>query len=130
MIQGPAAPVPPGFDPNFLLSQITPIIRFVVTIGVLAVAGRWVLGRTVGEALAERIRQGSRRRRHWKGFGGEWLGAADGGAAGTAAVGARERQVTLLNSQVSGLAGRLDFAERMLAERRERTLGTGPHGNL
>jgi len=130
MIQGPAAPVPPGFDPNFLLSQITPIIRFVVTIGVLAVAGRWVLGRTVGEALAERIRQGSRRRRHWKGFGGEWVDAPGDAAAETARVAALEQQVTLLNSHVSELAERLDCAERMLAERRERTLGTGPHGNL
>src|SRR3989442_14079961 len=83
----------------------------------------------VGGALAERIRQGRRWQRHWKGFGGEWVDAPEDAAAESARVAALEEQVTLLNSQVSELAERLDFAERMLAERRGRTLGAGPHGN-
>ena len=128
MIQGP--PIPPGFDPNFFFTQAAPTVGLVAVILVGALGLRWLFGTVVGEALAERIRQGSRRRRHWKGFGGEWVDAPDDAAAETARVAALEQQVTLLNSQVSELAERLDFAERMLAERRERTLGTGPHGNL
>jgi hypothetical protein len=83
----------------------------------------------VGEALAERIRHGSRRR-HGRGLGAEWSDSQEApGEAGR--VAALEEQVNLLNTQVSELAERLDFAERMLAERRERTLGAGgPHGNL
>jgi len=40
-------------------------------------------------------------------------------------VAALEQQVSHLQGQVSELAERLDFAERMLAERRERKLGAG-----
>jgi hypothetical protein len=36
-----------------------------------------------------------------------------------------EEQLSLLQGQVAELAERLDFAERMLAERRERQLGAG-----
>src|SRR5205085_9801874 len=66
----------------------------------------------VGEALAERIRQRSH---------GRW------GAAGEdpQRVAVLEEQVAQLQGQVSELAERLDFAERMLAERRERKLGAG-----
>ena len=128
MIQGP--PIPPGFDPNFFFTQAAPTVGLVAVILVGALGLRWLFGTVVGEALAERIRQGSRRRRHWKGFGGEWVDAPDDAAAETARVAALEQQVTLLNSQLSELAERLDFAERMLAERRERKLTEGPHGNL
>ena len=40
-------------------------------------------------------------------------------------VQALEEQVRLLSSQVSELAERLDFTERVLAERRDRKLGAG-----
>jgi len=59
---------------------------------------RWVLRSPVGEALAERIRHRSP---------GRW------------AVAGEDPQ------RVAELAERLDFAERMLAERRERKLGAG-----
>jgi hypothetical protein len=36
-----------------------------------------------------------------------------------------KERVSQLQGQVSELAERLDFAERLLAERRERTLGAG-----
>jgi len=130
-MQGPViAPPPPGFDVTFLLVRLAPILAFVAVVGVLAVTARWLFGAAVGDALAERIRQGSRRRRHWKGFGGEWSDTpkTEGESARVAAL---EEQVHMLNTQVSELAERLDFAERMLAERRERKLGAGgPHGNL
>lgn len=112
-------------DPNLLVHQIMPLLGVVV----LFVGLRWVLRTPVGEALAERIRQGSRRRRHWKGFGGEWLDVPEGEGAGVAderRVAALEQQLVELQGQVSELAERLDFAERLLAERRERRLPAGP----
>src|SRR5204863_6885679 len=73
VMQGPViAPQPPGFDPTFLVTRLAPIAGFVVVVVVLVVGVRWLFSTVVGDALAERIRQGSRRRRHWKGFGGEW----------------------------------------------------------
>jgi hypothetical protein len=72
---------------------------------------RWLVHSPVGEAIAEGIR--ARRRRRW------------GGAESTGEVGALEEQVTLLQGQVAELAERLDFAERVLAERRQQKLGAG-----
>ncbi len=131
MMQGPViAPPPPGFDPTFLVTRLAPIAGLVVVVVVLVVGVRWLFGTVVGDALAERIRQGSRRRRHWKGFGGEWSDTPETEGE-SAPVAGLEEQVHLLNTQVSELAERLDFAERMLAERREPKLGAGgPHGNL
>ena len=76
--------------------------------------------------MAESIRTGSRRRRHWKGWGGEYVAdPAESGTADPHRMAALEEQVTQLRGEVSELAERLDFAERMLAERRERKLGAG-----
>src|SRR5207247_10271410 len=92
VIQGP--PIPPGFDPNFFFTQAAPTVGLVAVILVGALGLRWLFGTVVGEALAERIRQGSRRRRHWKGFGGEWLAVA-GGTPGESGPGAaRDAHVT------------------------------------
>src|SRR5207245_179153 len=41
------------------------------------------------------------------------------------AEGGREERVSALDGQVAEMAERLDFAERLLAERRERKLGAG-----
>src|SRR2546421_5863452 len=103
-------PLPPGTpDINYVIHQMTPFVGLI-----LMFAGvRWLLRSTgVGEALAERIRQRSHAR---------W------GAAGEdpQRVAGLEEQVSQLQGQVSELAERLDFAERMLAERRERKLGAG-----
>jgi len=110
MMQYP--PLPPGLDPNYVVHQVVPLVAFVVVVVVGAGALRWVFRTPVGEALAERIRQRSHRR---------W------GAPGEdpQRVAALEEQVSQLQGQVSELAERLDFAERMLAERRERKLGAG-----
>jgi hypothetical protein len=106
MTQG-LPPIPP-VDPTFVLNQVMPLI----TLMVVFVGIRWVFRSPVGEALAERIRSRVRGR---------------GGSAGEDAhrVAELEAQLALLQGQVAELAERLDFAERLLAERRERQLGAG-----
>src|SRR2546426_5411659 len=122
----PPFPAPPGLDLNVLINQVVaPLIAVVVVIAVGAIALRWLFRSPVGEALAERIREGSRRRRHWKGLGGEWMDAPAEGAEAERRVAALEERVSALDGQVAEMAERLDFAERLLAERRERKLGAG-----
>jgi TolA-binding protein len=98
----------PPVDPTFLVNQLMPVITLVVVF----VGLRWLFRSSVGEALAERLRSRVQRRR---------------GSAGEDAerVAGLEQQVSQLQGQVAELAERLDFAERMLAERRERKLGAG-----
>ncbi len=122
----PPFPGPPGLDPNVLINEVVaPLIGVVVVIVVGAMALRWLFRSPVGEALAERIREGSRRRRHWKGLGGEWMDAPAEAAADDRRVAALEERVSALDGQVAEMAERLDFAERLLAERRERKLSAG-----
>lgn len=123
MIQGPA-PLPPGtMDPNFLVSQVIPLLGVIAVAIVGGLVLKWLFRSPVGDAWAERIRAGMHRRKHWKGLGGEWMDAPAG--ADDRRVAGLEDQVSHLQAQVSELAERLDFAERMLAERRERKLGAG-----
>ncbi len=113
MIQTPMPPMPPGLDPNFVFNQVMPLIAVVVIVLVGATAVRWILrGTPVGEAIAERIRMRAQRR--WGGVGED-----------PQRLEALEAQVSHLQGQVSELAERIDFAERMLAERREHKLGAG-----
>ncbi len=102
----------PGLDPNLVFNEVVPIIAAVVVILVVGFTLRGILRSPVGEAIAERIR--TRAQRRW--------GA---GRDDPDRVAALEAQVSHLQGQVSELAERLDFAERMLAERRERKLGAG-----
>jgi hypothetical protein len=106
MTQG-LPPIPP-VDPTFVVNQVMPLIVLIVVFAGI----RWVFRSPVGEALAERIRSRVRGR----------------GSAGEDAhrVAGLDEQLSLLQGQVAELAERLDFAERMLAERRERQLGAGP----
>ena len=100
---------PPGPpDLNYVIHQVSPFVAIIL----MFVGVRWVLRSPVGEALAERIRQRSHPR--WGAVGED-----------PQRVAALEEQVSQLQGQVSELAERLDFAERMLAERRERKLGAG-----
>jgi TolA-binding protein len=108
----PGPPLAPGLDPNYVFNQVGPIIAIVVVVLVCTAAVRVIFRTPVGEALAERIRQRSARR--W-GVTGE----------DPQRVAALEAQLSQLQGQVSELAERLDFAERMRAERRERKLGAG-----
>jgi len=115
MIQTPMPPMPPGLDPNFVFNQVMPLIAVVVIVLVGATAVRWLLrGTPVGEAIAERIRMRAQRR---------WGGGGAGEDPQRAA--ALEAQVAALQGQISELAERLDFAERLLAEQRGRKLGAG-----
>lgn len=87
---------------------------------------KWFFHSPVGDAWAERIRLNSRRRRHWKGFGGEWVDApVETDTGDNQRVAELEQRVAALGDQVTELAERLDFAERLLAKRREQQLGAG-----
>jgi len=112
MMQAPMPPPLPGLDPNLVFNEVVPIIAAVVVIGVVAVALRWIFRTPVGEAIAERIRRRAQRR-----WGAE--------SEDPERVAALEAQVSHLQGQIAELAERIDFAERMLAERRERKLGAG-----
>jgi len=122
-LQGPLPPPPPGLDWNFVLDQAMPIVALIVVF----IGLRWVLRTPVGEALAERIRTKVRGRVGWGTGGTGGAGGAGGAATGEEAqrVAALQDQVAQLHGQIVELAERLDFAERMLAERRERRLGGG-----
>src|SRR5207302_3143032 len=108
---------------NYVIHQASPFVALIL----MFVGARWVLRSPVGDALAERIRHRS---------AGRWAVAGEDPQR----VAALEEQVSHLQAQVGELAERLDFAERMLAERRERKLGAGQrrpastprasHGNL
>lgn len=111
MMQAP--PLPPGIDPTYLLDQVAPLIALVVVGALGVVVFRLLLRSPVGEAVAEQIRARTRRR----------FGPAPAGEPPRLAE--LEDQVARLSGQVSELAERLDFAERLLAARRERTLGAG-----
>ncbi len=112
-MQTPVPPLPPGLDPNYVFSQMTPIIGVVVVLVVGALALRAIFRTPLGEALAERLRH---RAAHRWGVAGE----------DAPRVAALEGHVSRLEEQISELAERLDFAERLLAEQRGRSLGAGP----
>jgi len=106
------------FDPN----QLIPLIG---TIGGLVVTGvvLWAFFKSdLAGAIAARIRAGMHRRRRWKGFGGEWSDTPIEGAADSDHVAELEHRVTELQGQIAEMAERLDFAERLLAQKRERSL--------
>jgi len=86
---------------------------------------KWLFGSPIADAWAERIRLNSRRRKYWKGLGGEWTDVPVETGADEQRVAELEQRLTALGGQVSELAERLDFAERLLAERREHKLGAG-----
>src|SRR3989442_15295209 len=119
-----APPPPPGLDPTFLFDQLMPIVGVIV----LFVGLRWVFRTPVGDAIAERIRAGIHRRRHWKGFGGEWVDAPGEELSAHRRVAVLEEQVSTLQGQLSELAERVEFAERMPAERRVRDGAAAPVG--
>ncbi|PYO90088.1 MAG: hypothetical protein DMD66_03655 [Gemmatimonadetes bacterium] len=106
------------FDPN----QLIPLIGM---IGGMLLAGV-VLWRfftsDVASAIAERIRAGIHRKRRWKGFGGEWTDTPIDGAVDAEHVAELEHKVVEMQGQIAEMAERLDFAERLLAQKRERSL--------
>lgn len=119
VVQAPPAPLPPppppvpGLDPNFVVAQLAPLVGFVAFAILAVIALRWLVKSPVAEAIAERIRARTRAR-----FG-------DTQEVESERVAGLEAQVASLQGQLSELAERVDFAERMLAERRERKLSAG-----
>jgi|SRR5881394_402067 len=111
--QGPTPPPPLQipFDPN----QVIPLIGMVGGMIIAAVVLYAFLKSDLAAAMAERIRAGMHRRKHTSEIaGGE-----------EPRVALLEERVDHLNGQVAELAERLDFAERLLAQKRERTLRAG-----
>ena len=115
ILQGPVAIPPPTpgipFDPN----QLIPLIGM---IGGMVIAGIVLYAffkSDLAAAMAERIRAGLHRRK-------EFDTAGDGGGPRAAQL---EERVDQLHGQIAELAERLDFAERLLAQKRERTLRAG-----
>ncbi len=91
-----------------------------------ALIAKWFFQSPVADAMAERIRLNARRRKHWKGLGAEWHDEPlDGGALDDRRAAELGERLLALTGQVSELAERLDFAERLLAEKRGQQLGAG-----
>jgi hypothetical protein len=106
-------PPPPGLDPNLLVNQLFPVIGFVGLLIVAGLAIRWFFKSPIAEAIGERLRAKTRQR-----FG-------DTGENEPERIAGLEHHIVTLQGQLSELAERVDFAERMLAERRERKLSAG-----
>ena len=123
-VQTPS-PMPPDlpFDPNAAFQAAVPLIGIVALALAVAFMVRWFLRSPIGEAMAEGMRERRHRRHGRRGFGMEWIDDPGEGAPGR--VAALEQEVTRLRGELSELAERLDFAERMLAERREPGLRAG-----
>jgi hypothetical protein len=106
------------FDPNQLIPLIGMIGGFVVA-GVVLYA---FFKSDLAAAMAERIRAGKHRRKKWKGLGGEWTDTPAEGLADADHVVELEQRVTDMQGHIAEMAERLDFAERLLAQKRERSL--------
>ncbi len=114
--QTPMPPMPapaPQMDPNFVIEQLIPLIGAFGVMIAGALMLRWFFRSPVWEAFAERIRVRTRQR----------LG--DAGMGDDGRVAALEDHVHRLQGQLSELAERVDFAERVLAEHRAQRLGAG-----
>lgn len=119
LLQTPAPPIPSiPFDPNQLIPLLGMIGGFVVA-GVVMYA---FFKSDIAGAIAERIRAGIHRKRRWKGFGGEWTDAPLGADTDPGHVAELEQRLTEMQGQLAEMHERLDFAERLLAQKRERSL--------
>src|SRR6267378_1219231 len=119
-LQGPTPPPTPmlPFDPN----QLIPLIGMVGGMVLAGVVLYAFFKSDLAKAIAERLRAGIHRKRRWKGFGGEWSDTPTEGLADADHVAELEQRVTDMQGQIAELAERLDFAERLLAQKRERSL--------
>jgi TolA-binding protein len=105
-------PLPPGLDPNYVFGELMPLIAIVTIILASAIGLRWLFRSPVGEAIAQRIR-------------GSMHPGKRVEADRERPPAQIEERISQLQEQVGELAERLDFAERMLAMRRERQVGPG-----
>ena len=106
------------FDPN----QLIPLIGLIGGLVVGGVVLYTFIKSDLAAAMAERIRAGIHRRKRWKGFGHEWSDTPAEGIADEGRVAELEHRVGEMQGQLTEMAERLDFAERMLAQKRERSL--------
>jgi hypothetical protein len=97
-------------DPNYMFSEIMPLITAVTLLIVGGIVLRLILRSPVGEALARRIREGRQPSQ-----------LSDATLDGIRAE--MEDRVSHLQERVGELEERLDFTERLLAASRERQLG-------
>jgi TolA-binding protein len=117
ILQTPPPPPSLPFDPNQLIPLIGVVSGLIIT-GVVLYA---FFKSDIAAAIAERIRAGINRRKHWKKVGGEWIDTA----GDESQVPQLEERLEQMHGQIAELAERLDFAERLLAQKRERTLRAG-----
>src|SRR6185503_8568706 len=115
-LQGPVAippppTPPPGFDPNFLIGQLIPLVGAVVALIVGGVVLYAFFKSDLAAAIAERIRAGIHRRSGKK-LGGEWVETGEESQAPQL-----EQRLEQMHGQIAELAERLDFAERLLAQK-------------
>ncbi|MFN2572140.1 MAG: hypothetical protein ABR537_11120 [Gemmatimonadales bacterium] len=113
----PPLPVIP-FDPN----QVIPLIGMIGGFIVVGIVLWGFFKSDLAAAMAERIRAGRHRRKKWKGFGGEWTDTPAEGLADADHVAELEQRLTDVQGEIAEMAERLDFAERLLAQKRERSL--------
>src|SRR5436190_23890059 len=100
------------FDPN----QLIPLIGMIGGMVVAGVVLYAFFKSDLASAIAERIRAGLHRRREWSDT------PIEGAAVDTEHGAELEHRVTEMQGQIAEVAERLDFAERLLAQKRERSL--------
>ena len=125
LFQGPViaqTPPPPGVDLDTVIRELIPLVGMIggmVLVGVVLYA---FFKSDLAKAMAERIRAGIHRKRRWKGFGGEWSDTPAEGLVDPDHVAELDQRVVEMQGQIAEMAERLDFAERLLAQKRERSL--------
>ena len=115
ILQTPPPPIP--FNPDQLIPLVGMIGGLILT-GVVLFA---FFKSDLATAIAERIRAGMHRRKRWKGFSQEDIDTPGEGIE-SGHVAELEQRVTDMQGQIAEMAERLDFAERLLAQKRERSL--------
>ena len=111
VVQVPPPPTPLPPDPNLMLGQLSEMLMLVAVVAGFVLVARFIFKSPIAEAIGERIRRG-------KG-GGELTGeSAD-------RLTRIESELGALRGEMSEFAERLDFTERVLAQKQERRLGAG-----
>jgi hypothetical protein len=115
LLQTPPPPIP--FNPDQLIPLVGMIGGLILT-GVVLFA---FFKSDLATAIAERIRAGMHGRKRWKGFSQEYIDTPGEGIE-SGHVAELEQRVVDMQGQIAEMAERLDFAERLLAQKRERSL--------
>ncbi|MGE5801191.1 MAG: hypothetical protein ACM358_02955 [Gemmatimonadota bacterium] len=111
LLQGPViaqTPPPPGVDVDTIINALFPLIGGVTALIVVGVVMFAFFKSDLAAAIADRIR------------GRKKSSEVEGVDAGHVAE--LEQRVVEMQGQIAEMAERLDFAERLLAQKRERSL--------